>query len=73
MPPISPTKRNDLAREMRDRGFTGPHEGGKHQYMERPDGLRIRIPNSHRGDIGTGLLMQILREAGIMRETWERR
>ena len=72
MPPIGPIKRADLIRAMRSLDFTGPHEGGKHQYMERSDGHRVRIPNPHRGEIGTGLLMLILREAGIARERWER-
>jgi predicted RNA binding protein YcfA (HicA-like mRNA interferase family) len=73
VPPIGPIKRNALIRAMRDLGFTGPHGGGKHEYMERQDGLRVRIPNPHRGDIGTGLLMLVLREAEITREVWEQR
>jgi len=39
-------------------------ETGKHQFMVR-GGLRVRIPNPHREDIGKNLLGEILREAGI--------
>jgi hypothetical protein len=34
-------------------------------------GLVIRVPNPHKGDIGTALLLRLLREAGISREEWE--
>ena len=34
--------------------------------------LRVRIPNPHRGDIGKNLLKQILKEAEIEIEIWER-
>jgi hypothetical protein len=39
--------------------------------MVRQD-VTVRIPNPHRGDIGTELLGRILRQAGIARATWER-
>jgi predicted RNA binding protein YcfA (HicA-like mRNA interferase family) len=31
----------------------------------------VRIPNPHQGDIGTGLLNRLLKQAGISREEWE--
>jgi hypothetical protein len=31
----------------------------------------VRLPNPHGGDISTGLLARLLREAGISREEWE--
>ncbi len=34
--------------------------------------LRVRIPNPHRGDIGKNLLRQILKEAEIKLEIWEK-
>ncbi len=34
--------------------------------------LRVRIPNPHRGDIGKNLLRQILKEADIKLEVWEK-
>lgn len=34
-------------------------------------GRYIKIPNSHRGDIDVGLLMDVLRKAGISESEWE--
>jgi len=34
--------------------------------------LRLRIPNPHGGDISVALLSEILRQAGITRDEWER-
>jgi hypothetical protein len=34
--------------------------------------MRVRIPNPHRGDIGKNLLRQILKEAEIKLEIWEK-
>ncbi|MBM3775460.1 MAG: hypothetical protein FJW37_09895 [Acidobacteria bacterium] len=39
----------------------GPFAGGKHQFLIRGP-LRIRIPNPHQLDIGSGLRSCILRE-----------
>jgi len=33
-------------------------------------GLKVRIPNPHRGDISPHLLAEILRQAGISRSGW---
>lgn len=33
--------------------------------------VRLRIPNPHQGDISTGLLMRLLRQAGVDRAEWE--
>jgi predicted RNA binding protein YcfA (HicA-like mRNA interferase family) len=38
----------------------------------RRGALKLRIPNPHEGDIGPALLKEILRQAGITREEWER-
>jgi hypothetical protein len=38
--------------------------GGDHQYM-KGRGRKLRIPNPHANDIGHGLLVRILRQAGI--------
>jgi len=52
-------------------GFSGPYAGGRHEFMQR-DGLSLTIPNPHGGDIGPGLLSQLLRQARVTREEWER-
>ena len=33
--------------------------------------LKVHIPNPHRGDISTGLVAEILRQAGISKKEWE--
>lgn len=70
MPAIGPIKRKKLISYFRQIGFTGPYSGGKHQFM-RKEGLRVRIPNPHKNDIGKNLLMMILKEAGIDKREWE--
>ena len=53
------------------RFLSGPFAGGRHEFMLR-DTRRLIIPNPHRGDIGPGLLSQLLRQANISRKEWER-
>jgi len=69
MPPIGPIKRKDLIFYLRKIGFEGPFSGGKHQYMLREQ-LALFIPNPHKGDIGSELLLKILKQAKIDREDW---
>ncbi len=63
--------RRDLIRRLSALGFTGPRAGSKHEFMQR-DKLKVRIPNPHSGDIDPILLNDILKEAGISRDEWER-
>lgn len=70
MPPFRPISRRDLIAALRAAGFTGPYSGGKHQFMVR-DGLRVRIPNPHQGDISQNLLGRILKQAEISQDEWE--
>ena len=71
MPRIGPIARKDLIHCPGQAGFEGPFSGGKHQFMAR-GAATIRVPNPHRGDMGTELLIRILRQAGIGRDEWER-
>ncbi|MDQ5825599.1 MAG: type II toxin-antitoxin system HicA family toxin [Chloroflexota bacterium] len=66
---MGPISRADLVRNLRALGFEGPFSGGSHEFMRR-NRLRVRIPNPHRGDIGRGLLLEILEQAGVTREEW---
>ncbi|MEW6048580.1 MAG: type II toxin-antitoxin system HicA family toxin [Bacillota bacterium] len=68
---MRPVSRQELIRRLRRLGFEGPFSGGKHSFMRRGP-LKLRIPNPHEGDIGPALLKEILRQAGITREEWER-
>lgn len=70
MPTIAPIKRKDLIKYLRQLGFDGPFAGGKHQIMMK-DSITVTIPNPHQGDIGKGLLLRLLKQADIDRETWE--
>jgi hypothetical protein len=71
MPKFGPISRPQLIRNLRALGFEGPYSGGNRQYMVRAE-LRLRIPNSQKGDIGRPLLADLLAQAGITREEWER-
>jgi predicted RNA binding protein YcfA (HicA-like mRNA interferase family) len=71
MPRFGPIKRRDLIRYLRQLGFEGPYSGGKHQFMIKDD-ITLRVPNPHQSDIGTELLVRILRQARIERDEWER-
>jgi predicted RNA binding protein YcfA (HicA-like mRNA interferase family) len=71
MPRFGPIKRRDLIRYLRQLGFEGPYSGGKHQFMIKDD-ITLRLPNPHQSDIGTELLVRILRQARIERDEWER-
>jgi predicted RNA binding protein YcfA (HicA-like mRNA interferase family) len=71
MPPFGPISRRKLIAALRDAGFAGPFIGSDHEIMVRGE-TRIRIPNPHRGDISRNLLAEILRQAGISRQEWER-
>lgn len=71
MPPYGPVKRRTFIAALRDLGFDGPFAGGRHEFMVRGS-QRVTIPNPHRGDISVGLLRNLLAEAGVSREDWER-
>jgi len=67
-----PISRRELIRKFRLLGFTGPLTGKRHQFMQKGS-LKVRIPNPHKsGDIGEALLREILRQAGVSHEEWER-
>ncbi len=70
MPHLGPVRRDELVRFLRLVGFEGPISGGNHQFMIRGD-LRLHIPNPHTYEIGRDLLVRILKQAGIDRQTWE--
>ncbi len=67
---LGPINRRKLISRFQELGFEGPFSGGKHSFMSRDD-IDVRIPNPHEGDIGTDLLIRILRQAGVSRKEWE--
>ena len=70
MPKLAPIKRKDLIYYLRQLGFDGPYSGGNHQFMKK-DLLKVRLPNPHQSDISKSLLVNILKQANIEKETWE--
>lgn len=72
MPVFGPVSRRELIAALRRLGWAGPFVGaGPHpEYMTKGT-RRLRLPNPHRGDIGSNLLRDILRQAGIARDEWE--
>jgi predicted RNA binding protein YcfA (HicA-like mRNA interferase family) len=70
MPKLAPIKRKELIRYLRQLGFDGPFSGGKHQYLKKR-ALKVRLPNPHLSSINKGLLMEILKQAGIERAILE--
>lgn len=68
---LKPVSRRDLIHRFRKLGFEGPIAGAKHSFMKK-DELKVRIPNPHGSDISAGLLKEVLRQAEISAEQWNR-
>jgi predicted RNA binding protein YcfA (HicA-like mRNA interferase family) len=67
-----PISRKDLIKKFRSLDFNGPYSGGKHQFMVKGK-LKIRVPNPHKSeDISDLLLREILRQAGISKNEWNK-
>ena len=64
--------RKELIKKFRALGYSGPFSGGKHQFMIKGK-KKIRIPNLHgSGDIHISLFKEILRQAGIGSDEWNK-
>lgn len=64
--------RKDLIRKFRNLGFSGPYSGGRHQFMAKGE-LKVRIPNPHKTqDISDSLIAEILRQARIPKNDWNK-
>lgn len=70
MTKLKPISRRNLVKKLLKHGFTGPYQGGSHEFMIR-ETTRLIIPNKHHDEIGSDLLSRILRQAGISRENWD--
>lgn len=66
-----PISRRESIRRFRSLGFTGPTSGGRHQFTQKGI-LKVRIPNPHEGAVDGPLVGEILRQAGIRVERWEK-
>jgi predicted RNA binding protein YcfA (HicA-like mRNA interferase family) len=67
---IGPVSRRELVQRLSRLGFDGPFRGGRHEFMVRRD-VRLILPNPHRQELSTDLLVRILRQAGVSREEWQ--
>ncbi len=64
--------RKELIGKFRALGYSGPFSGGKHQFMIKGK-KKIRIPNPHgSGNIHISLFKEILRQAGISSNEWNK-
>ncbi|MEQ8170104.1 MAG: type II toxin-antitoxin system HicA family toxin [Candidatus Eremiobacterota bacterium] len=64
--------RKEIIRKFRSLGYTGPFSGGRHNFMIKGQ-KKIRIPNPHgSGDIHISLVSEILRQADITRDEWDK-
>ena len=64
--------RKEIVRKFRALGYAGPFSGGKHQFMVKGR-QKLRIPNPHgSGDVHISLIREILRQAGISVDEWEK-
>ena len=68
---INPLPPREIHRKFRALGFQGPYKGGKHYFMVKGR-LKVRVPNPHGQDISRDLIREILRQAGISPEDWEK-
>lgn len=71
MPKLAPIKRKDLIYYLRQLGFDGLFPGGNHQYMQKGN-LKVRVPNPHKSEVGKNLLLDLLKQADIERDVWEK-
>ncbi|MBL6992210.1 MAG: type II toxin-antitoxin system HicA family toxin [Bacteriovoracaceae bacterium] len=64
--------RKELIRKFKTLGYSGPFSGSKHQFMIKGR-KKIRIPNPHgSGDIHISLVKEILRQASISNNEWNK-
>ena len=72
MTKLKPVSQKNLIKRLKELGFKGPYQGGKHPFMVK-EGLVLTIPNPHKEIIGIDLLKRILKQARIGRKEWLRK
>lgn len=69
---LSTISRKELIRKFKSLGYLGPFSGGKHQFMTKGK-KKIHIPNPHGSrDIHISLVKEIIRQAGISSNEWNK-
>jgi len=61
----------NLVGKFRRLGFDGPYSGSRHLFMTKGN-LKVRIPNPHKGDISKSLIGEIIKQAGISKDEWNK-
>ncbi|WP_420610305.1 type II toxin-antitoxin system HicA family toxin [Candidatus Poriferisodalis sp.] len=64
---LGPASRRQLIRWLRDRGWDGPVSEANHAHMIRGS-RHVVLPTQ--SEIGSGLLLRILKQAGYTRADW---
>ncbi len=72
MPKITPFSWKEFVKRMKEFGFGGPFQEGRHPYMVKGN-LSVTIPNPHGEDISPDLLSRILKQAMIKKKEWRKR
>ncbi len=68
---LGPISRRELIIRLKKFGYADPSSGGRHPFMIKGE-HKLKVPNKHhKGDIGIGLQMRIIGQAGISKEDWE--
>ena len=60
-----------LVQKFRKLNFDGPYSGGRHLFMAKGT-LKVRVPNPHNKDISRHLISEIIRQAGISSDEWNK-
>lgn len=64
-PRLGPLSYRKVRRVLLNHGFVEVGQRGSHVYFQREDGKVVTLPRHDGRDIGTPLLLNILRQAGI--------
>ena len=64
-----PIAHRELVSKLRQFGFEGPRQKGKHPFMIRGS-HKLTIPNNHGSDISGQLVDKILLQANISLDEW---
>lgn len=67
MPPLGlrPLPYRKVARRLADFGFAPVRQVGSHVKFRHADGRQTVVPHHSREEIGRGLLLDVVKEAGI--------
>jgi predicted RNA binding protein YcfA (HicA-like mRNA interferase family) len=65
----TPVTWTNMVKRLRQLGFDGPFQGGKHPYMIKST-LVLTIPNPHNKDVSIALLSRILKQAQVSKQEW---